>query len=664
MTDTHRFPCGCEIPIIDGHPQINYEKLNYDCPKTWAIYCNGQTQSVFQLEKYLGKHWSKKCKPSCIEDASAIIAAIRPGVLQAVNADGISMTEIYAKSKNGEITVENLPILEPVLEETSGVYLFQEQIMAIARDIAGFDGAAQNKLRKGASKKSASILNSLKEEFINGCKSKGVVTEEQANFIFDQFRESARYLFNKCLSPTTMVETPDCYKTIEQLNIGELVNSPNGYVEVIDKFNTGLKECYEAFFEYNNHIICTLDHKFECEDGDTHTLEDIIYNKLKVKCEMMGGYKYANLVSVHHYGEVDTVDITVDSDDHIYYANGIATSNSHSVGYAITGYWTAWVKAHLPRHYICAWLRIAKNEQKPLEEIRAMISEARRLDIPIISPSIRNIPETDFFVKNGRVYFGIASIKNCSEKAVAKLMAENLDLENIGWTEFLIMYSHLLSKTQITSMIQVGCFDYMGEERMRCEFEYQQWSTITERQKKLLRALYEESPTSSFQELLENFQNSTKKCPQKDKNLVHIGRALHNPPFPLVDSKSNIVANERALLGINVSCSKVDKASMPDARDTCMAIAQKSNIKCNKYKDYVIIGEITDYHEFKIKNGKLSGKLMASFKLVDETGECDVVIFPEKLDLYQAAMYDENTVLIKGKISNRGGLICDEVYEV
>ena len=296
-----------------------------------------------------------------------------------------------------------------------------------------------------------------------------------------------------------------------------------------------------------------------------------------------------------------------------------------------------------------------------------MISEANRLNIPVSPPSIKNIPETDFFVKNRRIYFGVTSIKNCSEKTVTKLAKENLDLENMNWTEFLIMYSHLLSKTQLISMIQVGCFDYMGESRMRCEFEYDQWSLLTERQKKLARGLYEQTPASSLQELLENFQNSTKKCSEKDKNLVHISRTLQRPPYDLQDSKINIVANERALLGINVSCSKVDNAKMPDAKDTCSDVS-KSNMnsinKKDKYKVYVLIGEINDYNEFKIKAGKLAGKLMASFKLVDETGECDVVIFPEKLDLYQAAIYDENTVLIKGKLSNRGGIICDEVYVV
>lgn len=369
------------------------------------------------------------------------------------------------------------------------------------------------------------------------------------------------------------------------------------------------------------------------------------------------------IVSIKPIGKIKTVDITVNSNDHIYYANGIATSNSHSVGYAITGYWTAWVKAHLPRHYICAWLRIAKNEQKPLEEIRAMISEARRLGINVYPPSINNIPQTDFFVNKNGVYFGISSIKNCSEKSVAKLIKAGIDLKHMDWAEFLIMHSGLLTKTQITSMIQVGCFDFMGMSRMRCEFEYNQWSLLTTRQQKIMRTLYSEKPASSLLEILENFEKSGKKCSKNDKNLVHISNALTAPPHPLNDSKLNIVANERALLGINVSCSKVDTVNMPDVKDTCLGASDDSRYY-NKNKVFVLMGEIVDYREFKIKNGKLAGKLMANFKLVDESGECDVVIFPEKLDLYQAAMYDENTILIKGKKSTRGGLICEEVFEV
>lgn len=99
VLEPYKFPCGCVLPVTNGHYKIDFEHLNYDCPKTWDIYCEGQTQSIFQLEKYLGKMWSKKCKPRNIEDAAALISILRPGTLNSYDEKGNSMTEVYANRK-------------------------------------------------------------------------------------------------------------------------------------------------------------------------------------------------------------------------------------------------------------------------------------------------------------------------------------------------------------------------------------------------------------------------------------------------------------------------------------------------------------------------------------------------------------------------------------
>ena len=104
------FPCGCKVPMIDGAPQIDYYSLNLTCPQAWRIYQDGYTQSIFQLESFLGKTWSKKLKPSDIEDAAALIAAIRPGC---VSKDSPVIVNAGKLSTNGKryfktISVEQL----------------------------------------------------------------------------------------------------------------------------------------------------------------------------------------------------------------------------------------------------------------------------------------------------------------------------------------------------------------------------------------------------------------------------------------------------------------------------------------------------------------------------------------------------------------------------
>lgn len=364
----------------------------------------------------------------------------------------------------------------------------------------------------------------------------------------------------------------------------------------------------------------------------------------------------SKIKTVKYLGKQRTIDITVNSSDHIYFANGMATSNSHSIGYAYTGYWTAWVKAHLPYHYVCAWLRNAKNKQKPLEEIRSVISESRRLGIDILPPSIKNVPATNFFIKDKSVYFGLDSIKGCGEKSIAKLIELDIDLESMSWLEFLVLYSKLINKTNIINMIRTGCFDYMGRSRMECEFMYNQWAILTVTENRKIIDLYKRKLHVSLTKLLGDFLEEASK--NRKPVIQSIIDTLQNAPVDLNDSKDNIVAHEKQLMGINVSCSKIDKAEIPDGKDQC------ANVDKTKLPYYVLVGEITDLKEFKIKNGKMVGEIMANFKLTDDSGKCDCVIFPNKLNYYQGAIYDGNVIMIKGKKSNRSGLIVEECFEV
>lgn len=380
----------------------------------------------------------------------------------------------------------------------------------------------------------------------------------------------------------------------------------------------------------------------------------------------------SKIKSIKYIGKKETYDITVNSEKHVYYANGIATSNSHSYSYAKVGYQTAWVKAHFPEQYICAWLKIAKNEAKPLEEIRGMMSEARRLKIKVYGPSARNLPKTDFFIKDGSVFFGLGSIKDCSDDSFKKIIDAGIDVSNMNWMDFLINASHYLSKSQMVPMIRTGCFDgFSLDSRTKCEFEYLQWNLLTPKQKETLREYYQSHKILSLIQLIQNFLDAEavkasevkKKETKTDKYKKHkeILYTLKRPPMDLRESTSNMIENEKQLLGINITCSHIERADIPIGTHSCSDI---NSSKFDKYKVYSIVGEICEFEEFKIKNGKLTGQTMANFKLYDSEDELDVVVFPEALDRFQAALYEGNIVLIKGKKSNRGGLILEEIYEV
>jgi DNA polymerase III alpha subunit len=200
----YEFPCGCRFRIAEGdikgqHKSIEYdlEGVSLDCPATWDLIGSGRTRGIFQLESPLGRGWAKKLKPENMEHLAALTAILRPGCLKSKNSDGISMTELYCQRKNGvsEVTYE-IPALSPILGATYGILCFQEQSMQIARDLAGFDLREADQLRKSIGKKQADLMAKTKKLFLDKAKGHGVITDDEANTIFDGIEKSASYSFN------------------------------------------------------------------------------------------------------------------------------------------------------------------------------------------------------------------------------------------------------------------------------------------------------------------------------------------------------------------------------------------------------------------------------------------------------------------------------------
>ena len=205
MTEMYKFSCGCSWPIIGKQQNtkalplldIDINKLPF-CEAAWQLFSRGETKGIFQLESDLGKQWSKKLRPKSAEHLSAIGALIRPGCLQAVDDDGVSMTAHYCKRANFEEPVASYhPVVDEVLKSTYGSLVFQEQAMELSRVIAGFSLQEADMLRKAMGKKLASEMAKCKKMFIDGAKKTQVVTEDQAEEIFGWIEQSQRYSFNK-----------------------------------------------------------------------------------------------------------------------------------------------------------------------------------------------------------------------------------------------------------------------------------------------------------------------------------------------------------------------------------------------------------------------------------------------------------------------------------
>ncbi|MBT5856068.1 DNA polymerase III subunit alpha [bacterium] len=170
---------------------MDLDKLPLDDGPTYALLCKGQTMGVFQCESDGMRQLIKDMRPGTFEDIIALLALYRPGPL------GSGMVKDFVSNKLGETTVQyDLPELEPILKDTYGMIVYQEQVMQIASVIGGFSLGQADMLRRAMGKKKKSEMDRLRDEFIEGAKEKEFDVTK-AEKIFELCYKFAEYGFNK-----------------------------------------------------------------------------------------------------------------------------------------------------------------------------------------------------------------------------------------------------------------------------------------------------------------------------------------------------------------------------------------------------------------------------------------------------------------------------------
>lgn len=171
--------------------EIDMRNLPLDDPKVYELLSAGDTDGVFQLESGGMKALVKDLKPSVFEDIGALVALYRPGPLNS------GMVKQFVDRKHGRARVEyKHPALEPLLKDTYGTIVYQEQIMQIAQSLAGYSLGQADLLRRAMGKKKADVMEKEREGFISGAV-KNNVPEALANELFDTMSEFAAYCFNR-----------------------------------------------------------------------------------------------------------------------------------------------------------------------------------------------------------------------------------------------------------------------------------------------------------------------------------------------------------------------------------------------------------------------------------------------------------------------------------
>lgn len=175
--------------ITEKNPDFDIALIPYDDAETFKMIGDGETNGIFQLESSGMRRMLTKMLPSCLADIIAAIALYRPGPMDSIP------TYIERKHNGGEIRYK-MPSIAPILSETYGCIVYQEQVMQIFRAVAGYSFARADVVRRAMAKKKADVLEAERADFVRGAVERGM-TDADANELFDDMASFSSYAFNK-----------------------------------------------------------------------------------------------------------------------------------------------------------------------------------------------------------------------------------------------------------------------------------------------------------------------------------------------------------------------------------------------------------------------------------------------------------------------------------
>ena len=244
-----------------GEAAIDISLIPLNDPATYDLLKSCQTTAVFQLESRGMKDLIKRLRPDCFEDIIALVALFRPGPLQS------GMVDDYINVKHGKQKAEfPHPILEPILRPTNGVIVYQEQVMKIAQDMAGYTLGGADLLRRAMGKKKPEEMAKQREIFVTGATGLGI-DEKISGYIFDLMEKFAGYGFNKSHSAA--------YALVSYQTAWLKAHFPSGFMAAVlssdmdktDKVVVFIEECRQMKLELRPPDINHSEFRFTALDN-------------------------------------------------------------------------------------------------------------------------------------------------------------------------------------------------------------------------------------------------------------------------------------------------------------------------------------------------------------------------------------------------------------
>jgi DNA polymerase-3 subunit alpha len=331
---------------------------------------------------------------------------------------------------------------------------------------------------------------------------------------------------------------------------------------------------------------------------------------------------------------------------------------SHSISYAMNAYLSAYAKAHFPRVFFASYLRFAKDKIDPQQEIKELVRNAIAMDISINIPDFRNLNRF-FILKDNQIYFGLTDIKGVGDSVYNKIitLTNKNTVNELSWTQIISSVLLNINSTASKALISSGAFDYFKKNRTEMLFEYEICSNLTK--KELISFIELAKTETSVQKILQYILQNTKLIKNRKLAFQNYIHSLINPPYSLIDKIEWLSDSENALLGVAITCSKLDVYDVSSANANC------KTFKTSYINNIVIAGEISGINITKTKTGKNPGLEMAFVTIDDQFGSLDsVIFFPEQFAKYRNYLYAGNVLVFSGnKTKSKDGLVVEKCFE-
>jgi len=362
----------------------------------------------------------------------------------------------------------------------------------------------------------------------------------------------------------------------------------------------------------------------------------------------------SKIISCEEVGEFDTYDLEVEHPDHQYYlANGILTSNSHSVSYSFISYYTAWLRYHYPTQFMCA---ILNSEDPNGDKIQEYIDECRKMGISLLPSDVNSSSYLNKVTGEKEITSGLSTIKGLGEKAVGSIVANQPYLNFIDFVAR--NTSKLVGKTAIQSLSKAGALDIFGLPRKEMHDNYQKYRNKINAliKKEISIAEAEESEESedtdqsidydSSEDGIENVASKvitlkTTYDSEMTEKIKKMSQLLQIKDISEEWDKKNILLYEREVLGRAVSGSLHEAfKGFFSGGSNVVSLGSVGRMESgSKVRVEAIIKN--KIKEFKIKNGANIGRKFAKYLIEDSFGNtCGMTLWADDYDQYRALLVD------------------------